>query len=188
MVSATAARSIGVLLLAAEAAGGLGEVGRQREFAAQALARGDTSGWGHYWTADSYAEPEEAARRAYQTAVQSFKQELSEGVPPRRAARLWQAVYLAAERLGDEELAAKAARRAGSEAAVCEALGADIESVAHRRSVPSAVFVESLPETGQGSDPDSPSGRPDGKSAGNPAEAAVLRASRLSRGLQGRGG
>ena len=169
--------------------GGLGEVGRQREFAAQALARGDTSGWGHYWTADSYAEPEEAARRAYQTAVQSFKQELSEGVPPRRAARLWQAVYLAAERLGDEELAAKA--RAGGRArrrrsARRSGPTSSPSPIAVR--YPSAVFVESLPETGQGSDPDSPSGRPDGKSAGNPAEAAVLRASRLSRGLQGRGG
>ncbi|MEI6500034.1 MAG: tetratricopeptide repeat protein, partial [Armatimonadota bacterium] len=150
--------AIPALLLAAEVAGTGGEADRQRALALQAVELGDATGWAQYWLADSYSDPTPEAHTAYRRAVTVFLEALEEGIPPRRAAKLWQAVYLAAVKLNEDALATKAERRARQEVSVCEVLGAEIESVFHRRTVPTEVFNESLPssgaEEGQGSSRD----------------------------------
>ncbi|MGE5531496.1 MAG: tetratricopeptide repeat protein [Bacteroidota bacterium] len=136
--------TVPMLLLAAETCGGLGDKEQQPRYATEALARGDESGWGHYWLADALREDGVARRTSYEAAIEAFRHKLNEGVPPRRAARLWQAVYQAAQHNGDEALGAQASRKARQEAAVCAALGVEIESVTHHRSVPVEVFLEGL--------------------------------------------
>lgn len=133
------------VLLAAEVTAGVDDRELQEALARQAVQQGDDSGWAHYWLADSQAELTEETRAAYAQAIQLLQKQIQKGITPRQAATLWQGVYLSAVRLADEELATEAARKATQEAAICEALGADIHSVAHRRAVPTEVFLDSLP-------------------------------------------
>jgi tetratricopeptide (TPR) repeat protein len=177
--------SSAVLLLAAEVVGSCGNPQLQREFAQLALEHGDSSGWGHFWLADSYAELTPEAREAYRAAVESFQAALADGATTRRAAKLWQGIYLATEAMGEAEQAEVAARHARQQVSVCEALGAEIESVAHRRAVPSAVFLESFPAEANGGDkPELTIGRGEPRATAQ-AEMPLLR-QRLPRGAQGR--
>lgn len=132
------------LLLAAETAGTNGDLQSQRQWARQAIEHGDDTGWGQFWLASSYADVAPEAEGAYRLAVRDFRAQLTEGVPPRKAATLWQALYLAALAQGDETLKAQAERKARQEVSVCQALGTEVESVLHRRSVPSDVFLETF--------------------------------------------
>jgi hypothetical protein len=86
--------------------------------------------------------------------------------------------------MGETELAEQAARRARQEVSVCEALGAEIESVAHRRAVPSAVFLESFPAEPTSDKLEVAAGRSEVKAA-TTLEAPLLRP-RLPRSAQGR--
>jgi tetratricopeptide (TPR) repeat protein len=136
--------TVRVLLLAAEAAGSDGGRELQRRYASEALALGEESGWADYWLADALAEDDVQRREAYATAIGAFQSKLAEGVTPRRAARLWQALHEAATQIGDDRLAAEAIRKGRQEASACAALAVEIESVTHRRSVPADIFLEAL--------------------------------------------
>jgi tetratricopeptide (TPR) repeat protein len=135
------------LVLAAEAAGSAGDKEGQRRFAQRAMecarsgATEDTAGLAQFWLADSFEVGAPEAEEAYRAAARAFKAQLAEGTIPRQAATLWQALYVAAVALGDETLKAQAERKARQEVSVCEALGVEVESVVHRRSVPSDVFL-----------------------------------------------
>ena len=137
------------LLLAAEVAAGGNDVAHEEAHAQRAIAQGEASGWAQYWLADSEMRSgrTEQAREHYREAIAGLRTQVHEGVTPRRAAKCWQAIYLSAVQLGNENLAREAARKARQEAAICEALGAELESVAHHRAVPTALFLESLPGT-----------------------------------------
>lgn len=174
---------LSALLLACEVLAGRKDPALQEALARQALAQGETTGWAFYWLADSLEERSPAATEAFAQAIAGLKQQLVRGVTPRRAAKVWQAVYLAALSVGDETAAADAARKARQEVAICEALGAEVESVAHHRSVPPELFLESLPP-GAGALAESSQPRAEPK-APAPAEAVNLR-TRFWR-TQGRG-
>jgi len=132
------------VLLAAEVAGTCDDSQQQEALARRALAQGDNSGWGHYWLADSQPELNQEARAAYQQAIQLLTKRIRDGLTPRHTATAWQGIYLAALKLEDQELASQAARKAAQEDAICEALHAEINSVAHHRTVPADMFLESL--------------------------------------------
>lgn len=132
------------LLLGAELAAAQADRPQQEALAAQALGLDDTNGWAHFWLAHSQSELNEIAQKAYQKAVYYFQMELQEGLPPRQAATLWQAIYLAAQALGDAVLAAEAQRKALQEAEICETLGEPIHSLRQYRAVPVSVFRESF--------------------------------------------
>lgn len=167
--------NVAALLLAAEAIGTCGDRERQRDLANRALAAGDSSGWAYYWLGESYGSAQAEALEAYRLAVGIFKTALAAGVPPRRAARLWQAVHLCALALGDEALALQANRRARQDASVCAALGVDIECIVHRRSVPTDVFLETLPPLTAPDEPEQPpTGRIDSRGT-TAADATLLR-------------
>lgn len=135
---------IQALLLAAEVAAMCGQRDQQRALAEAALRRGDSSGWAHFWWADSQEGEASEIADSYRRAIRLFEARLQGGVTPRQAATLWQAVHLAATRLADEALAERALKQARQEALVCKAIGSEIESVTARRSVPADVFVEDL--------------------------------------------
>lgn len=169
------------LLLAAETAGACGRRDLQESWARQALEQGDRSGWAHYWLADSQAELNDTAREAYAQALVGLQRQLQEGLAPRRSATIWQAIYVAASKLGEEDTAAQAVRQATQEAAICDALHAEIDSVAHHRAVPPEVFLESLPPYNTTSSlsaaPPSPAEppRPTVKPVTAPSESSVTR-------------
>jgi len=133
------------LLLAVEVAADGKDQDLQRALALRALQLGDDSGWSQFWLGDSRPELDEEARAAYRAAIRQLQHQVQEGATPRQAATVWQAIYLAAARLQDTDLADQALRKATQEAAICEALGAEIHSIAHRRAVPPDVFLDSLP-------------------------------------------
>ncbi len=173
------------LLLAAEVASDGQEREPQRTLALRAVQAGDTSGWGQYWLGESYAELGDEARSAYRAAIEQMKRQIETGATPRHTATLWQAIYLAASRLGDEALAANASRKASQEAAICEALGAEIHSVAHRQAVPPEVFLDSLPPNGTGGGSGATPGSPEVPEKGSmrpitaPTESSTSRNRRL---------
>ncbi|MHB8997063.1 MAG: P-loop NTPase [Armatimonadota bacterium] len=177
-----AAPTVRVFLLAAEAAGSEGDRESQRRYASEALAHGDDSGWGHYWLADALAENDPQRREAYATAIAAFQSLLADGVTPRRAARLWQALYQAATQIGNDRLAAEALRKGRQEASACAALAVEIESVTHRRSVPADIFLETLAPvstTEQESTPRKPSPNPPAPPLPNVATGLGGRTQRL---------
>lgn len=177
--------SVQALLLAAEAAGTLGDRAAQRRLAQQALEHADQSGWAYFWLADACSAQEAEAQDAYHAAIRAFRAQLADGVTSRRAATLWQALYFAAEATGDEALKAQAERKARQEVAVCEALGAEVESVVHRRSVPSDVFLESF-GGGLGRDVEQGATPTDSRTANGAAETPVVR-TRFGQRMQNRG-
>lgn len=138
---------VAAFLLAAETAGALNDLAGQQRYATLALAHGDNSGWGQFWLADSKHELSPTVTATYRQAIRGFKQALVEGATPRRAARLWQGIYLSAKRLEDESLTQQAARKAQQAVSVCETCGAEVESVVHRRSVSANLFLETLSPT-----------------------------------------
>ncbi|MEN6548151.1 MAG: tetratricopeptide repeat protein [Armatimonadia bacterium] len=150
------------LLLAAEVVAGNNDPVLQETLAQQAVAQGEASGWAQYWLGDSetLSGRTEQASEHYREAVRRLKAQVNEGVTPGRAAKCWQAIYLSAVQLGDEDLAREAARKARQEAAICEALGAEVESVVHHRAVPTALFLESLPSTLPAGPPSEPAEAP----------------------------
>lgn len=137
------------LLLAAEVAAGGNDPMLAETHAKRAVTQGEASGWAQYWLADSELRSgrTEQAREHYHDAITGLRAQVDAGVTPRRAAKCWQAIYLSAVQRGNEDLARDAARKARQEAAICEALGAEVESVVHHRAVPTALFLESLPGT-----------------------------------------
>lgn len=171
------------LLLAAEVAGATGDAGLQEKLARQAVQQGDESGWAQYWLADAVAELNEETRAAAATALQRLQRQVQQGALPRQAATLWQGVYLLAVRLNDGALAKTVERKAAQEAAICEALGAEIHSVAHRRAVPSELFLESLATASQPPPaplPEAPpAARVSAKPVSPPTESSMLRNRRL---------
>lgn len=171
------------LLLAAEVAGATGDMQLQEKLARQAAGQGDDSGWAQYWLADAVAELNEETRAAAATAIQRLQRQVQQGALPRQAATLWQGVYLLAMGLNDEATARTAERKAAQEAAICEALGAEIHSVAHRRAVPTDLFLGSLkPATQASAGPPAeapPATRAAAKSVSAPTESSTLRNRRL---------
>jgi tetratricopeptide (TPR) repeat protein len=171
--------TVPMLLLAAETCGGVGEKAQQQRHASEALARGDESGWGHYWLADALGEDGAAKSHSYKAAIEAFRGKLNEGVTPRRAARLWQAVCQAAQQIEDVDLGAQASRKARQEASVCAALGVEIESVTHHRSVPVDVFLEGIDPVAKPAAEQPPSPR---SAAGVPSSPGQVPVTRVSPG------
>jgi tetratricopeptide (TPR) repeat protein len=134
------------LLLGAELAGSGGHRDLQRQLAEAALARGDDSGWAQFWLADSGVLSPDEQRDAYRRAIQILETRHAHGMPHRLAAALWQAVWVAATKTGDESSAERALHHARQDATICKAIGSEIESVTARRSVPPDVFLEELPD------------------------------------------
>lgn len=139
---AAATPPLAALLLGAEVVGAMGQPARQHALAAAALQQGDTSGWAHFWWADSQDAAVADVADGYRRARQLLADRLERGLPPRQAATLWQAIFVACERLGDTEGAEQALRQARQEATVCRAIGSEVESVTARRSVPADVFID----------------------------------------------
>lgn len=138
--------SIEALLLGAEVAGSCGRRDLQQQLAQGAISRGDTSGWGHFWLADSGQLDAEAEHEAYRQAIQRLESRHSHGMPHRLSAALWHAVWVAATRTGDQDMAARALHHARQDASICKAIGSEVESVTARRSVPPDVFLDELPD------------------------------------------
>ena len=135
-----------MFLLGAEVAGSCGRRDLQQQLAEGAIARGDNSGWGHFWLADSDMLDGDSQRDAYRRAMQLLEGRQSHGMPHRVAAALWQAVWVAAVRTGDQSAAERALYHARQDASICKAIGSEVESVTARRSVPPDVFLEELPD------------------------------------------
>ncbi|MCE5240381.1 hypothetical protein LLH23_18095 [bacterium] len=172
------------LLLAVEVAAAGRDQDTQRALALRALQLGDDSGWSQFWLGDSRPELDEEARAAYRTAIRQLQHQVQEGATPRQTATVWQAIYLAAARLQDTDLADQALRKATQEAAICEALGAEIHSIAHRRAVPPDVFLDSLPphdvppSAPPAVEPQAPD-KPNVKPVTAPTESSTIRNRRL---------
>jgi tetratricopeptide (TPR) repeat protein len=144
---------LAALLLAAEVLAEQGDPGLQEALARRALSQGENTGWASYWLADSLSRDGSQAAAAYQEAITSLKRQLAHGVTPRRAARIWQAIYVAASWLQDEPTAREACKKARQEAAICEAIGSKVESVIHHRAVSTEQFLQALPQLAADSSP-----------------------------------
>ncbi len=138
--------SVEAFLLGAEVAGSCGRRDLQQQLAQGAIAAGDNSGWGHFWLGDSGLLDAEAQHETYRQAIQLLESRHSQGMPHRQAAALWQAIWVAATRTGDQDTATRALHHARQDASICKAIGSEVESVTARRSVPPDVFLDELPD------------------------------------------
>ncbi|MCE5236897.1 hypothetical protein LLH23_00210 [bacterium] len=141
--------SVATHLLAAEIAGVLGRPRAQRRAAEAALALGDGSGWGLLWLARSRAALGQDDLVGFMEAATALHRGLSDDLPPRDRARLWEALLVIAVSLHDSGAVSEADGRARREARLCAATSAKIDSVIAGRALPASSFISQLDELQQ---------------------------------------